>query len=48
MIGFKTMTNTLYKIWIANKKTGVKMTWDEFLKIYDDSFNSYWSYKIKN
>ena len=40
------MANELYKIWKANKLTGVNITWIEFLKIYDDSFNSYWSHNI--
>jgi hypothetical protein len=46
--GDNTMTNELYKIWKANKLTGVNITWIEFLKIYDDSFNSYWSYANNN
>ena len=41
------MINTLYKVWLANKASGINMGWDEFLNIDDDTFNSYWAYRNK-
>jgi len=46
--GYEQMTNKLYKIWKANKSAGINVRWDDFLKIYDDSFNSYWAYTNNN